>query len=539
MSISRGQSLPPNQEEKIVDKEAGSAKNEDEIEYPSTKVVLVVMGAVFLVFFIVALNRTIIATAIPRISNEFNSIDDIGWYGSVYFITNCSTQLIFGKIYTLFSPKWVFVMAIILFEIGSAICGAAPNSVAFIFGRAVAGIGSSAIFAGAVVIILHTIPLAKRPMYLGILGSTFGLASVVAPLLGGVFTDKVSWRWCFYINLPIGAVTLVIILFVLKLPKAKRSTDIASASLKKKMLHLDPVGMLCFFPGMICLLLALRWGGTTYGWNSARIIVLLVTFTLLLIGFMGIQIWNKEYASVPGRVAMQRSMLAGFYYTTCTGGHMLVMMYYLPIWFQAVKGVSAVNSGINILPIMISLVVGGMVAGVLVSKIGYYTPFMILSSVSTSIGVGLITTFTKETGHGKWIGYQVLYGFGLGAGMQHAHMAAQTVLSKLDVPVGASLVLFAQSLGGAIFIAVGQNVFTNGLKDRLESIPGIDTSTLLSSGATTVRDNIHIPVILDRVLIQYNDSLVETFRVALALSCLGIIGALAMEWKSVKGKQKG
>ncbi|KLJ12377.1 hypothetical protein EMPG_09542 [Blastomyces silverae] len=539
MAIPAGESSLIDPEMKPVQEEAShSSQDGDQTEYPSTKTLLVIMGAVYLVFFIVALNRTIIATAIPRISDDFKALDDIGWYGSVYFITNCSTQLIFGKVYGLFSPKWVFISAIVLFEIGSAVCGAAPNSIAFIFGRAIVGVGSSAIFAGAVVIILHTIPLHKRPIYLGLLGSTFGLASVVAPLLGGVFTDKVSWRWCFYINIPIGAVTLAIVYFVLKMPKAKHGTDLASAPFKKKMLHLDPFGMLCFFPGMICLVLALQWGGTTYGWNSARVIVLLVVFGLLLLGFMGLQVWNKEYASVPGRIAVQRSMLAGVYYTICAGGHMLVMLYYLPIWFQAIKGVSAVNSGINIVPTMISLVVGGIMAGALVSKIGYYTPFMILSTVFSSIGTGLMTTFTKETGPAKWIGYQVLYGFGLGTGLQQAHMAAQTVLPKMDVPIGAALVLFAQAFGGAIFLAVGQNVFANGLAARLANIPGIDATIIVDVGATTLRNRIRSPEILDLVLDQYNDALIETFQVALALACLSLLGGLAMEWRSVKGQQK-
>ncbi|OJD23946.1 hypothetical protein ACJ73_04698 [Blastomyces percursus] len=540
MAAPAGESSLIDPETKPAGEEAfGSSQDGDQTEYPSTKIVLVIMGAVYLVFFIVALNRTIIATAIPRISDDFKALDDIGWYGSVYFITNCSTQLIFGKVYSLFSPKWVFIVAIVLFEIGSAVCGAAPNSIAFIFGRAIAGIGSSAIFAGAVVIILHTIPLPKRPMHLGFLGSTFGLASVVAPLLGGVFTDKISWRWCFYINIPIGAVTLAIVFFVLKMPKAKHGTELASAPLKKKMLHLDPFGMLCFFPGMICLLLALQWGGTTYEWNSARVIVLLVVFGLLLLAFMGVQAWNKEYASVPGRIAMQRSMLAGVYYTICTGGHMLVVLYYLPIWFQAIKGVSAVNSGINILPTMISVGVGGIVAGALVSKIGYYTPFMILSMVFSSIGTGLMTTFTKETGHAKWIGYQVLYGFGLGTGLQHGHMAAQTVLPKMDVPIGAALVLFAQSFGGAIFLAVGQNVFANGLAVRLANIPGINATIIVDVGATTLRNHIKSPQILDQVLDQYNDALIEAFQVALALACVSLLGGLAMEWRSVRGQREG
>ena len=438
-----------------------------------------------------------------------------------------------GRIYTFYNPKWVLLSSIALFEIGSAICGAAPNSIAFIIGRAVAGSGSSGIFSGAIIIILHLVPLHKRPKYQGMVGAVFGVASVAGPLMGGAFTSKVTWRWCFYINLPIGGVATAILFFILKTPSATK----AGTPWRQQVEQLDPIGTVVFIAGTVCLLLALQWGGSTYAWHNGRIIALLVLFVVLISGFIAVQVWKKETATVPPRIVKKRSIIAGMWSQFCTGSAMMILIYYLPIWFQAIKDVSPYKSGIDLLPLILALVVSSISTGFLVSKFGYYVPFMIASGVLMSIAAGLITTFTPTTGHAKWIGYQVLFGYGLGMGMQQANLAAQAVLARKDAPTGISLIMFCQQLGGAVFVSIGQNVFDNELVKGLHGIGGIAPAAVVSTGATELRTAVGAAN-LSAVISAYNGALVKVFEAALAMACLSILGAFSMEWINIKKVKK-
>ena len=438
-----------------------------------------------------------------------------------------------GRVYTFYNPKWVFINSIALFEVGSAICGAAPNSTAFIIGRAVAGTGSSGIFSGAIIIIMNLVPLHKRPILQGFMGAVFGVSSVIGPLMGGAFTTKVSWRWCFYINLPVGGFAVAVLILILHIPEAKK----AGTPLRQQVAQLDPIGTVSFVSGIVCLLLALQWGGSTYAWGNGRIVALLVLFVVCISVFIGVQIWKKETATVPPRIVTQRSIAAGMWSQFCAGSSMMTMVYYVPIWFQAIKDVSAIKSGIDILPLILALVTAGISAGFLVNRIGYYAPFMIANSVIMSIGAGLITTWTPNTMHPKWIGYQFLFGFGLGMGMQQASLAAQAVLSRKDAPIGVALVMFCQQIGGAIFVSVGQSVFTNQLIKGLRNVAGISPAVVANTGATSIR-NVVSASNLPGVLVAYNGALTKTFTVSLAMACLSIIGALCIEWKNIKPPKK-
>lgn len=447
-------------------------------------------------------------------------------------LTNCAFQLSFGKMYQFYSVKFVFMTAIALFEIGSAICGAAPSSVAFIIGRAIAGVGSAGIMSGAITVIVYAVPLHKRPLFQGLFGAVFGLASVVGPLLGGAFTSKVTWRWCFYINLPFGGVAMVFIFFLLTIPK-RASERLQN---RQKLAHLDALGVFFLLPGVICLLLALQWGGTEYAWRSARIIALLVLAGVLLIAFVAVQILRPETATIPPRIFCQQSILAGFCATFTVGASMMIIVYYLPIWFQAIQNVSAVDSGIRLLPLVLPMVAASVITGALTARIGYYTPFMLFGVVLLSIGAGLLTTLQVTTGEGKWIGYQVLYGFGMGCTFQAPNLAAQTVLPTIDVPVGTSLMFFSQLLGGAIFTSVGSNVLSTELLKRLAGIPGVDPAEVLNQGATELTKSVGTEA-LPAVLEAYNGSLRKVFQVGLIMTCLTILGAAALEWRSVKAKK--
>lgn len=415
------------------------------------------------------------------------------------------------------------------------ICGVANNSVTLIVGRAVAGVGSAGLFSGALVILAYSVPLEKRPLFTGLIGSMFGIASVSGPLLGGVFTDKITWRWCFYINLPIGAVTLIVIALFFPDPKRAVQND---DTLIQRIRRFDPFGTAVFMPAIICLLLALQWGGTEYPWDSWRIILLFVFFAVLIIIFVFIQWKQGELATVPPRIIFKRSVYAASFYNFCMSAGFLGSVYYLPIWFQAVQGASAVRSGIMNLPMLISCVVISVIAGATVTFWGYYTPFMLIGSVCIAVGFGLITTFQPDTPSPVWIGYQILAGAGVGFGFQQPLIAVQTVLEMEDVPTGTAVVVFLQTLGGALFVSVGQNIFTNKLVEYISTyVPEFgDPKQVLYLGATSVQTTVP-PALLPGVTQAYNDALMQTFYVFTALGAASIFGAVWTEWKSVKGKK--
>ncbi|KAK6343117.1 hypothetical protein TWF718_008490 [Orbilia javanica] len=517
----------------------GGNPPEGEIVYPSGAKVLLIITGLMLAVFLVALDQTIIATAIPKITDRFKSIDDIGWYGSAYFLTSTALQPTFGRIYKIFSIKGTFLVAIFLFEVGSLICGIAPNSTSLIIGRAIAGLGVGGIFSGGIVILAYILPLQKRPLAFASIASMWGIASIVGPLLGGAFTDHVSWRWCFYINLPLGAISVAVVLLVLKIP---REANPEGLTVLERVRQLDLIGAAILIPAVVSLLLALQWGGVTYPWKDAKIIGLFVCFGGLIIIFIFSQWKLGEAATLPPRIMKQRTVLASLIFACFFGAAFFVDVYYLPIYFQSVKGSSATKSGIQVLPILLSCVLSSIVSGGLISTLGYYTPFLIGGMLLFSIGAGLITTFDVDTNSAHWIGYQVLAGLGVGVGFQVPVLAVQTVLHMDDIPVGTAIITFFQSLGGALFISVGQNIFSNGLKEGLEEfIPEVPSSVFLLSGATEVKDVLASLGLQDRlqdVRRAYMVGLKDTYRLDVALACCAFVAACFLEWKNIKTEKE-
>jgi len=236
-------------------------------------------------------------------------------------------QLLFGKLYTFYSDKWVFISALGIFEIGSLLCAVAPNSPALIIGRAIAGIGAAGLFSGAIIIIANTVPLRIRPIYIGILSSMHSIASVAGPILGGAFTDHLTWRWCFWINLPLGAVTAIGVFFLMP----TRAANVQPLPWKEQIKHFDLPGTFTMIPSVICLLLALQWGGSEYPWKNARIIALMILFGVLFILFVVIQVWQKDRATVPVRLMKNRSVFGAAWYACCISAPMFVIAYYVRI----------------------------------------------------------------------------------------------------------------------------------------------------------------------------------------------------------------
>ncbi|KUJ22096.1 putative MFS toxin efflux pump [Mollisia scopiformis] len=523
-------------DEIVAEKPAeGEVDNEDGVEYPHGVKLWVILSALCLAVFLVALDQTIISTAIPKITDKFNSIQDIGWYGSSYLLTTTALQPTFGRIYTIFSIKSTFIVAIALFELGSLVCATAPTSKALIVGRAIAGLGSGGLFSGAVVILAYCLPLRKRPAAFGLIGGMWGIASVAGPLLGGVFTDKVSWRWCFYINLPIGAIAIVVILLVLKID---RDNNPDKLSYVQRILKLDLIGAALIIPTVIMLLLALQWGGSTYPWKDSRIIGLFCGFGGMLIIFVYSQLRLGDKATLPPRLFKDRNVVLALAFGFFFGSAFFALIFYLAIYFQSVKGSSATHAGIQLLPLLITTVLSSIATGGLITALGYYVPIMLVCMVLFSIGAGLITTFGLNTGTGMWFGYQVLTGAGIGVGFQGAIITVQTVLPLVDVPVATACVSFFQSLGGALFISVAQTLFQNGLLSGIERYaPALDAQAFLHSGATEIRTllkEMGQEGQLEAVLRAYVDGLRHTFWITAACAIAAFFCACGLEWKSVK-----
>lgn len=496
------------------------------------KLVAIVV-ALALSIFLVSLDMTIVSTAIPRITDEFQSLPDVGWYGSAFFLTVGSFQMLWGKVYKYLPLKSSYLVSILIFEIGSLICAVARNSVTLIVGRAIAGVGGAGIASGSYTLMAFAAPPEKRAAFTGFMGAAYGIASVIGPLIGGVFTQHATWRWCFYVNLPVGGAAAAIIFITFTAPENAKPQK---ATWTERLLQFDLPGTFILMAAIVCFLLAIQWGGTTKAWNDKDVIGCLVGFALLVITFGLVEVFSGERAMIQGRLLRSRPVAMACAYIFFFAGSFFLILYQLPLYFQSVQGVGASDSGVRTIPVLVAASLFSIVSGGLITTTGYYQPFLLLGGILNAIGSGLLYTLDIETTTGKWIGYQIVAGVGIGFGIQTSIIVGQASVSNADLSTATAMILFFQTIGGAFFVQGGQSAFTNKLLKTLpNTAPGVDPQLVLNTGASNLRSAFHgdqLAGILEAWLKGQRDA----YILAIVLGAIAFVVACTAPWKSIKGK---
>ena len=489
-------------------------------EYPSGLRLIFIIVALVLGIFLVSLDLTIVATAIPKITSEFHGLDDVAWYSAAFFMTIGGFQSAWGKAYKFFPLKVTFLFSIFVFELGSLICGVAPSSTALIVGRAIAGLGAAGIGSGTYTIIAFSASPKTRPMFTGIIGTAYGTAAVVGPLIGGALADKVTWRWCFYINLPIGGISALIILVFFKTPSAAKPR---SATVREKLIQMDPVGVILVMSAVISYILALHYAGQIHPWNSSVVVGLLVGFVALTAAFVTWEWCQEDRAMVPYRLAGQRVYLVPSVFAFFFSGAYFLIIYFLPIYFQSVDNVSAAMSGVRNLPLILTVTISMLASGAYISVTGIAAPITVVGTALGVVCTGLLYTLDVDTSEGKWIGYQVIGGVAWGIASQIPIITVQATASASDLPEVTAILLFFQTVGGAFMVSAAQSAFVNVLIKTLPSTaPGINPAIVVLTGATDLRKAFP-PHALPGILEAYMHGLKIAFAIGLASTGVALI----------------
>ncbi|ETS82216.1 hypothetical protein PFICI_07218 [Pestalotiopsis fici W106-1] len=515
----------------------GDFGREDE-EYISGYKLFAALFGIVSVFFIVLLDFSIISTALPYITSDFHRLQDVGWYGGAYQLSCAALQPLTGKLYTYLSAKRTFLVFVAIFEVGSLLCGVATSSTLFILGRTIAGLGTSGLENGALTLIAGAVPLQKRPLYTGIVFAIGQIGIVVGPLIGGVLTQYANWRWCFYINLPIGAVSILFLCFT-HIPDETLKPPFSLALFRSIIPNLDLTGCALFAPATVMFLLALQWGSDEYGWTSPIVIGLFVGSGVTAILFSFWEWRVGENALIPFHLVKKRIVWTStihncfLFITNSVGAN------YIPIYFQAVKGVGPSLSGVYTLPSILAQLLSLVISGALVTKLGYYLPFGVLGAAVTAVACGLISTWTPDTITAEWIGYQILFGL-RGMALQTAVISMQNAVTPAQNAVVMAFLVFVQSLMAAISNIVGNAIFTQTLARQVSILaPSVSPEAALAAGGSAETVRALLPSgspELGGLLLAYSKSVNAVFYMLLAVGGVCFAASWGMGWVDIRKK---
>ncbi|NUS12768.1 MAG: MFS transporter [Streptomyces sp.] len=488
--------------------------------------VLIAIGALALGLLLAALDQTIVSTALPTIVSELGGIDHLSWVVTAYLLASTAATPLWGKLGDMYGRKRLFQTVIVIFLIGSALCGVAQSMGELIAFRALQGLGGGGLIVLSMAIVGDIVPPRDRGRYQGVFGGVFGAASVLGPLLGGVFTEQLSWRWVFYVNLPIGVVALAVIAAVLHIP-VRRTTH-----------RIDYLGMATVAAAATCLVLVTSLGGTTLAWGSPSIIALAAAGVLLVAVFVLIERRAQEPV-LPPRLFRSRTFVVCSVISFIIGFAMFGAMTYLPTFLQVVHGYSPTMSGVHMIPMVVGLLLASTGSGQIVSRTGHYKVFPIIGTAVTAIGLLLLHTLDEHTATWVLSLYFFVFGLGLGMVMQVLVLAVQNAVGYEDLGAATSGATFFRSIGASFGVSVFGTVFTNQLSHKLSGAlrgvplpPGFNPGRLQADPKAIAGLP---PVVKTPVLHAYAQAITTVFLWAVPVAALGFVMAWLLKEQPLRG----